>query len=171
MKKYLEAGKAVTTHGINGELKIYPWCDSAESLKNIKTLFLDENGTQTVEVQTVKLQKNMNIIKLRNVDSVEEARKYIDRVFYVDRNDIEIPKDSYFICDLLGLGVFDADTGEHYGELSDVTNNGAHDLYHIKLENGEIRMIPAVPQFVISTDIDGGRLEIRPIKGMLSDED
>ncbi|MEG2234480.1 MAG: ribosome maturation factor RimM, partial [Oscillospiraceae bacterium] len=137
----------------------------------IKTLFLDENGTQTVEVQTVKLQKNMNIIKLRNVDSVEEARKYIDRVFYVDRNDIEIPKDSYFICDLLGLGVFDADTGEHYGELSDVTNNGAHDLYHIKLENGEIRMIPAVPQFVISTDIDGGRLEIRPIKGMLSDED
>ena len=170
MKQYLEAGQAVTTHGVMGEIKLYPWCDSAETLKKVKKMYLDPDGKNTVTVLSVKTVKNMNMLKLEGCDSIEQARKYIDRVFYVDRKDLKLPQGRYFISDLIGLSVEHADTGAKLGELCDVTNNGAHDLYHVRLENGDIRMIPAVPAFVTAVDIENGKVAVRPIKGMLDDE-
>ncbi len=171
MKQYLEAGQAVTTHGVLGEIKLYPWCDSAETLKSVKTLYLDPNGEKPVEITSVKTIKNMNILKLKDCDTIEQARLYIDRVFYVDRADIPLPKGRYFISDLIGLAVLHADTGERLGTISEITNNGAHDVYHITLENGDLRMVPAVPVFVPKVDVEGGAVYLRPIEGMLSDAD
>ena len=78
---------------------------------------------------------------------------------------------TYFVQDLLGLEVFDADTGTRYGEISDVTQTGANDVYHIRGENGKEVLIPAIADVVLETDVENGRMVIRPLKGLFDDED
>ena len=173
MKRYLEAGKAVTTHGIAGELKLYPWCDSAEVLCGLKTLYLDADGRRPMKIESARVHKNMALVRFRGVGSIEEARPYIERVFYLDREDLDLPEGSVFIADLLGARVLDADTGEEYGTVCDVTSPANRDIYHVRLASGEVRMVPAVEQFVVKREItpDGAAVYIRPIGGLLHDED
>ncbi len=161
----------MTTHGVRGELKLYPWCDSAETLKPVKTLYLDPQGTQARAVLSVRAAKKMNIIKLEGCDSVEQARAYLDRVLYVDRSELRLPPGRYFVCDLIGLAVLDAGSGARLGEVCDVTNNGAQDLYHVRLPGGGVRMVPAVPAFIRQVDLARGEIRIQPIRGMLDDAD
>lgn len=172
MKKYLEAGKAVTTHGIKGELKIYPWCDSAEVLCGLKKLYLDESGQRLVEIETAREHMNMALIKFKGFDGIDEARKLIDRVLYLDRADLNIAPGTHFVVDLIGLRVVDADDETKlYGSISDVTENGAHEIYHIELASGGVGLVPAVKEMVHSIDIEAGVVKIRPVKGLLGDED
>ncbi len=170
MKQYLEAGKAVSTHGVRGELRFYPWVDNAQTLCGIKKLYLDAAGKVSVEVE-IRAQKNMNLLKLRGVDSIEDARKYIERTFYFDRDDVELAPGAFFVSDLLGAGVINADTGETVGRLRDVVSNGVQDIYEIELSDGTVRLVPAVPAFVQSADAQKGEIVIKPIRGLLSDED
>ncbi|MEG0750675.1 MAG: ribosome maturation factor RimM [Oscillospiraceae bacterium] len=170
MKKYLEIGRAVTVHGINGELKLYPWCDSTETLCTQKTLWLDAEGKSSVDIESARAHKNMCLVKIKGVDTIEQARVYIEKVFYADRDNIPRQEGDVFVVDLIGARVV-TDTGEAVGEISDVTNNGAHDLLNVKMSSGELRFIPYVKAFVKSVSVDDGVVEIIPIKGLLFDED
>lgn len=168
----MEAGKAVSTHGIAGELKFYPWCDSAEVLRGIKKLFLDSEGKRFLEVVSVRVHKNMALIKFKNFNDINESRKLIDRVLYLDRDDIKLDEGAYFVADLLGMRIIDADDPAiEYGTLREVTNNGAHDLYHVALKAGKTGLIPAVKEMIISMDLDAGVIRIRPVKGLFDDVD
>lgn len=172
-KRYLEAGKAVTTHGIAGEIKVYPWCDGAEVLCSLKKLYLDPEGRTALKISSARVHKGMALIKLEGVGDIDAARRYVERVFYLDRDELTLPEGRFFIEDLIGGDVVDADTGERYGEIADVTMPAGRTVYHVKLSGGETRMIPAAADYVtgVEADKDGARLFIRPIGGLLSDED
>ena len=169
MQKYLEVGKIVSTHGIAGEMKVYPWADSASALTKLKSVFWDKDGSSFVKVTSARTHKNMLLLKLEGVDSIESARRYIERTVYADRDEIIMENGSYFVVDLIGLEAVDSRDGSHIGILSDVTNTGVQDIYHIKLDSGEIRMVPAVPFFVKNVDLQKGVVEIEPIEGLLED--
>ena len=170
-KEYIEAGKIVTTHGIKGEVKLYPWCDDPEMFCDMDTIYLDAKGTKAMELTGVRFAKNMPLLKLRGIDTVEEAAKLRDKIVYVHRDDIPMEEGEYLIQDLMGLQGVDADDGKVYGKLTQVSPTGANDVYHILFADGKERLIPAIPQVVLEVDLEGGVMKIRPLEGLFDDED
>ena len=166
IKQFLEAGQIVGTHGVRGEVRVQPWCDSPAFLARFQTLYFDE-GRTPVKVKA-RAHKNVVLMALEGVATAQEASVLRGRVLYLDRADVELPEGSFFIQDLIGLRVVDVDSGVEYGTLSEVSATGANDVYHIRTPQGEF-LIPAVPSVVIETDIAGGVMTIRPIKGMFDD--
>lgn len=170
-KPFLEAGKVVGTHGVRGEMRMECWCDSPETLSKIRTLYLDEAGSQSLAIKA-RPHKSMALLKVEGVDTVDQAETYRGRVLYLSREDVKLPEGRYFISDIIGLEVRDAATGQVYGEIFDVSAVGSRNLYHVRVaDTGHEAMIPAVPEFVNNVDVDGGFIEITPIKGLLYDED
>ena len=167
---YLEAGKIVNVHGLRGEVKVMPWCDGPDFLCEFDYLYLDKNGTKELEVQNARVFKNMVIMKLAGIDTVEEAEKLREKVLYLSREDVELDEDTYFIKDLIGIEVSDADTGRVYGVIKDVFQTGANDVYSIKDGEKEY-LVPAIADVVITTDIQNKKMTIRPLKGLFEDED
>ena len=166
---YLEAGEIVGTHGVRGEVRVQPWCDSPDQLSKIKILYWDEQGTKPVKVRA-RTHKNIALVTLDGVTTVEEAQALRGKMLYAKREDFRLPKDRYFVRDLLGLRVIDADSADEYGVMTDVSQTGANAVYHVKTAKGEV-LIPAVPLIVKEVDIDGGVIRITPIGGLFDDED
>lgn len=171
MKEYLEVGKIVSTHGVAGELKVYPWADSPEQLLGVPRFFLDDAGEHPLEVVSARAHKNMLLLKLRGITSIEQARPYMERTLYAHRGHLALEEGAHFVVDLIGLRVLHAETGEQLGVLEDVTSTGRQDLYHVWTPNGELRMVPVVPAFVKEVCPEQGYVTILPIKGLLQDED
>ena len=169
-KQFLEIGQIVTTHGIMGEVRVKPWCDAPEILCEFDRLFFDE-GKTVVKIIEARVHKNIVIMKLDGVHTVDDALKLRNRVFYASRDDFELEPGTYFVQDLLGLTVTNADSGKIYGVIADVTQTGANDVYHIKEEAGKVILIPAIPDVIVKTDIEEGVMTIRPLKGLFDDED
>lgn len=169
IKQFLEIGKIVNVVGLKGEVKVMPWCDTPELLCEFDTLYY--KSQTPVIIENARVQKNMVVLKIKGVDSVEDAQKIRNRILYMDRNDVELPDDVYFVQDLIGLEVSDVDSGKVYGELCDVSETGANDVYHIKTADGKTLYIPAIPDVIIETDVEGGVMKIRPLKGLFDDED
>ena len=164
-KKYLECGKIVSTHGVRGEIKVKPWCDSPEFLCGFKMLYLDAGGEKSVRILSARVHKGMALILLEGVGSIDEAAALRGKVLYIDRSDA--PDDGKpFLQDLIGLIVRDTDTGEIYGKLADIIETGANDVYIVRAESGRELLVPVIPQVIIKTDIDGGEITIRPLEGL-----
>lgn len=170
IKNYLELGQIVSTHGVKGEVRFDPWCDSPEFVKKFKTLYFDSLGEKSVKVISARPHGNIVILMLDGVTTVDEARALRGTVLYMKRSDARLPKGTWFIQELIGCRVVDADTGKIYGEITDVTSTGANDVYSIKTPSGEV-LFPVVKEFIESTDVEEGKVKIRPIKGIFSDED
>ena len=166
-KPFLEAGQIVGTHGVRGEVRVQSWCDSPEIFASLKTLYWDAAGTQPVRVKS-RVQKNLALAKLEGVDTVQDASVLRGRILYLNRRDLDLG-DRYFIQDLVGLSVVDADSGTVYGELTDVSNTGANDIYHMRTPDGREILIPVIPDIIRRVDIDGGRIAICPMKGLFDD--
>lgn len=164
MKQFLEIGKIVSVFGIKGEVKVQPWCDSGDFLCEFDVLY--RKSGDPVEIEHSRVQKNIVVMKIKGCDTVEDAQKMRNHVLYMDRNDVELEDGSYFVQDLIGLKVVDADSGKTYGEICDVTETGANDVYHIKTDNEKILLVPAIADVVIDTDIEGGIMQIRPLDGL-----
>lgn len=163
-KQYLEAGKIVTTHGIKGEVKIMPYCDSAELLAEFDRLFIGKNHDEII-VERARVQKNMVIAKLEGINTPEEAEKLRNKMLFMHRDDLELDDDTYFIQDLIGMEVKDADSDVLYGKIADVMQTGANDVYVVRGEEREY-LVPAIADVVISTDLDSNIMTIRPIDGL-----
>ncbi len=168
MQKYLETGKIVSIHGLKGEVKIQPWCDSPEYLCGFKRLY-SKTGEQVFNVERIRPQGNMVIAKLKGIDTPEQAQALRGRILYIDRDDADLPKGSYFVADLIGLEVRD-ESGRVFGTISDVLQTGANDVYEIKNNDGKLYYIPAIPSVILSTDIQGEKMTIYPMEGLF-DED
>ena len=169
-KQFLECGKIVTTHGVMGEVKVQPWCDEPEELLGIKTLYFDE-GKTAVKVRGARVHKDMVLLKLDGVDNMDKAQLLRGKILFAHRDTLPIEEGQHFIQDLIGLKVIDADDGHEYGVLSDVTETGANDVYHITFPDGSIKLAPVIDEVVIDIDIDEGVMQIRPLKGLFDDED
>ena len=168
-KPYLEAGQIVGTHGVRGEVRVQPWCDSPAQFTTFKKLYWDAAGKQPVKVKG-RPHKNIALVTLDGVTTVEQAQVLRGKMLYVDRKDLKLPKDRYLVQDLIGMTIVDADTGETYGTLTDVSQTGANAVYHMATEKGEI-LIPAIPDVIIKIDLKADLLHLRPMKGLLDDDE
>lgn len=164
-KKYLECGKIINTHGVKGAVKIESWCDSPDILADLPYIyFKSADGFEQRRVLSASVMKRHVLALIEGVTDVDDAMALKETVVYASRSDIPLEDGDYFIIDLVGLPVIDADTDVKYGEISDVFNAGASDIYTVRTENGD-RMIPAVPEFIIKIDLENG-IYVRPIEGM-----
>lgn len=169
-KQYLDSGKIVGTHGIKGEVRIEPWCDSPEFLSAFKKLYLDENGQTFIEVKS-RPHKNITLAKIKGVDTIEEAEKFRGKIVYINRADITLDEGVNFVQDLIGLEVKDAENGTAYGKITDVLRTGANDVYEITDSNNKKYLAPVIDEVVAEINVDGGFVLIRPMKGIFDDED
>lgn len=159
--QFLEAGQIVTTHGVRGEVKVLPWADSPEFLLDFERVIID---TKEYKIQQCRVQKSCNLVKLSGVDSMEEAQQLRGKVIQVYREDA--PKGLIFAAELEGIQVY-ADN-VMIGQLTEVLDYPGNKVYVVKGEHEY--MIPAVKAYIISTDLDENRMDIRLIEGMRTDE-
>ncbi|MBQ8860028.1 MAG: 16S rRNA processing protein RimM [Ruminococcus sp.] len=169
VKKFLEGGKIVGTHGVRGEMRVECWCDSPQFLAQFKTLYFDE-GNEKVKVKS-RAHKNMVLVKIPNVDTIEQADLLRGKILYIKRSDIKLEEGVNFVQDLIGLEIKDSDSDEVYGVVNDVLRTGSNDVYEMKGKDNKMYYIPAIPDIVDEIDVDGGKILITPMKGLFSDED
>ena len=164
-KAYLECGKIINTHGVVGAVKIDPWCDSPEVLASLKKVYF-LNGNEYVGKKILKASvfKRFVIATLEGVNDIDTAALLKETVIYAAREDLPLGEGDYFIADLVGLPVIDAENGTVYGTLAGVINTGASDIYEIDTENGQ-KMMPAVAEFVKEVDTEKG-IFVKVIPGM-----
>ena len=166
---FLEAGEIVGTHGVRGEVRVRPECDSAELFCTLRTVYFDNTGTRSVRMKA-RVHKNIALAKLDGVNTMEEAAALRGTMLYLNRRDIKLERGRYFICDLIGTQIVDCETGTVYGECTDVTHTGSNDVYHMKTPDGKEILIPAIPDVVREVDIENEIIRIFPMLGLFDDE-
>ena len=169
-KQYLESGKIVGTHGIKGEVRIDPWCDSPQFLAAFDKLYLDDGGETFIEVKS-RPHKNITLCKIKGVDNIDDAQRLRGRIVYIDRDDVKLEEGVNFVQDLIGLAVIDADSGENYGKITDVLRTGANDVYEVTSPDGQKILVPVIDEVIPARNIDEGFVLLRPMKGLFDDED
>ena len=157
---YLEAGKIINTFGVRGEVKLDPWCDSAEFLKPLKTLYID--GAPRA-VASSRVHKGMLIVRFADVEDVNGAMLLKNKIVYFARSDVHLPKGRHFVADLLGAAVVD-EQGTEIGRLTEVLDMPAGQVYVVQGETEHT--IPAVPEFILDIDADGKVIRVHLIEGM-----
>ena len=165
-KAYLEIGKIINTPGVRGAVKLDPWCDGPQVFKKLKHLYL-ENGKE-FEISDVKTVGAFVVCSLSGVSTVEDAIKLKNKIVLAKREEIPLAKGAHFICDMIGLPVKDANTGEVYGELTAVSQPALQEIYEIRTPSGNTVLMPAVPQFIARIDTDDA-IYVTPIEGFFSD--
>ena len=164
--KFLECGKIINTHGIRGGIKLECWCDTPEDLASLDKIYFSEGGSYVSrKVKKASVFKRFVLMEIDGICDIDAAMRLKGEVVYADREDIALEEGAYFIADIIGLPVIDADTGKEIGVLCDVMNLGASDIYTVKTDKGE-RMIPAVPEFIKEVDTEKG-IFVSLIEGML----
>ena len=166
IQSYIECGKVINTHGCRGGLKLESWCNEPEDLAALKTLYIRTGDAyRAYRVSKASVFKQFVIVTLETVDTMDLALAMKGKTVYANREDFALENGEYFIVDLIGLDVIDADNGKIYGKLADMINRGASDIYVVNTPVGE-RMIPVVDEFVDHVDVSKG-IFVRPIEGML----
>ena len=169
MQNYLPACKIVSTHGVRGEMKALPLCDGAAFLAKFKRLFTSADGAGETRVLGVRDQSKVVLLRLDGVTDMDAARAQVGRTYYLAKADAKLPRGRYFIDDLLGCDVVDADTDRVYGQLTNVDRPASQDIYTVTDWAVDEHMLPAVPEFVKNIDIDARKIFVTPIEGMFTD--
>ena len=159
--QFIEAGEIVTTHGVRGEVKVLPWLDSAEDLCDFDRCRI---GGKEYAIDNCRVQKTCNLVKLSGIDTMEAAQAMRGKVVELYREDID--DEVIFAAELIGVEVYAE--GQCIGKISDVMDYPGNSVYVVKGDHEY--MIPAVNQFILSTDLDGNRMDVKLIEGMRSDE-
>lgn len=167
MEDMLQVGVITQTHGIRGEVKVFPTTDDAQRFKKLKKVILD-NGKERreLEITSVKFFKNLVILKFKGIDDINDVEKYKKAPLFVTREDaVPLEENEYFIADLIGLKVI-SDEGEILGTLDDVLQTGANDVYVVKNDKGEEILVPAIKDCVKNVDIEGGEVTLHLLPGL-----
>ena len=158
--QYIEAGQIVNTHGVRGEVKIVSWLDSPEFLSRFHTLYLDSSP---VKVKAAYVHKGCVIAALEGVEDVNAAMALKNRTVSIDRAEAHLPKGTFFYADILGAQVVN-EAGEALGVLADILEMPGQNVYVIRGETEHL--IPAVPEFILNTDVENGIITVHLIEGM-----
>lgn len=169
IKQFLDTGKITGTHGLKGELRVQPWADSPEFLAEFDELYLDK-GAKKIKIKSARVHKNMLIMKIDGVDTIDDAEKLRNKVLYINRDDVELEDGAYFIQDLIGLDVIDDQNGDKIGTLIEVSETGANDVYHIKTSDDKVYLIPVIPDVVKDISPENGIIRIYKMKGLFDNE-
>ncbi|MCI6714998.1 MAG: ribosome maturation factor RimM [Lachnospiraceae bacterium] len=168
MLQELQVGVITQTHGIRGEVKVFPTTDDVNRFKKLKEVMLDtEKERLTMEIESVKFFKQYVILKFRGYDSINDIEKYKRAKLLVTRDKaVKLKKDEYFIADLIGLKVVTGD-GESFGTLKDVLATGANDVYVVERPDTSEVLLPAIKECILNVDMEQGCISVHIMDGLL----
>lgn len=171
MESYFNVGKIVSTHGIKGEVKVYPLTDDPSRFEELKSVIVEKNGNQSImNINSIKYVKNSVVLKFNEINDMESAIALKDAMLIINRKDaIKLPKDKFFICDILGCDVFDGKRG-YLGKIDDILPTGSNDVYIVKgsPKYKEV-LIPALKSVVKNVDLENKRIDVELLEGLLDD--
>ena len=170
MEERFQVGVITSTHGVKGEVKVFPTTDDPRRFKRLKEVILDTGkGEQLLEIEGVKFFKQFVILKFKGIEIMDEANKFRQKSLYVTReNAVRLRKNEYFIADLMGLRVLDEEERE-IGILKEVMETGANDVYVITMNDGRELLLPAIKQCILDVDVEGGTMQVHILDGLLDD--
>ena len=168
MESRLQVGVISSTHGVRGEVKVFPTTDDVKRFKRLKEVILDTGKEELMlEIESVKFFKQFVILKFKGFDNINDIEKYKTKSLYVTRaNAVRLRKDEYFIADLQGLTVID-EAEQVIGTLRDVMETGANDVYIVDMTDGREVLIPAIKECILNVDIEGGKIQVHIMDGLL----
>lgn len=167
-QEYFEIGQIVNTFGIKGFVKIVPFTDDMERFEELRSvLVVKQNQLIEMEIEEVKYHKNLVLVKFKGIEDINMAEKYKGCYIKIKREDArKLPKDTYFIADLIGISVYD-DAGNLLGKVDDIFNNKSHDIYVIKDDLGKQILLPSIKEVIKDVDVDNGKIIVHLIDGLV----
>ena len=163
---FLEIGKIVNTHGIRGDIKIEPWCDSFAVFSALDILYIRaENEYCPFTLAKAEPYKKFALVHFRGIDDADSADKLKNKIVYVHRQQLSIGEDRVLIADIIGLPVIDASNGEEYGVLTDVLDGAAQQLYVVQRPDGSVSYMPAIREFIDHIEL-GKQILVTPPEGL-----
>ena len=168
MEERFQVGVITSTHGIKGEVKVFPTTDNPKRFKKNMEVILDTGKEELLlTVESVKFFKQFVILKFKDIDNINDVEKYKTKSLYVTRaNAVRLKKDEYFIADLIGLTVVD-ESDKVIGTLTDVIETGANDVYVVKMENEKEVLLPAIKQCILDVNIEEERIRVHIMEGLM----
>lgn len=168
MEDLLQVGIITSTHGVRGEVKVYPTTDDPRRFRILKEVVLDTGKEKmNLEIEGVKFFKQFVILKFKGLDNINDIEKYRQKSLYVTRkNAVRLQRDEYFIADLIGLKVQDED-GKELGTVKDVIETGANDVYEVEMADGKSLLLPAIKQCILNVDVENGTMQVHVLEGLL----
>lgn len=167
MEERFQIGVITSTHGIKGEVKVFPTTDDVKRFKKNMEVILDTGKEEIfLTIEGVKFFKQFVILKFKGIDNINDVEKYKTKPLYVTReNAVKLKKDEYFIADLIGIEVWE-DDGSKLGVLKDVIETGANDVYVIGLEDGKELLLPAIKECILNVDVEKKEMKVHVMEGL-----
>lgn len=167
-QQYFEIGQIVNHFGIKGMVKVNPFTDDISQFEEMKTILVDKKGNlQEMQIEEVKYSKKQVLLKLKGIETVEEAEKYRNCYLKLPREKArKLPKNTYFIADLIGLEVY-TEEGNLLGKVDDIYNTGASDIYVIKDELGRQILLPAIKEVIKQVDLEQEKIVVHLLDGLV----
>lgn len=168
MEDLLKVGVITTTHGVRGEVKVYPTTDGPERFLELEYVLLDiGRELRRLEIKNVKFFKNLVILKFKGIDNINDIEMYKQRELWVPREEAqELEEDEYYIGDLIGMEVL-LEGGSKFGELKDVMETGANDVYIVETKEGEEVLLPAIKDCILDVDVENNTMTVHLMKGLI----
>lgn len=168
MENLLQVGIISSTHGVRGEVKVFPTTDDIKRFGRLKEVLLDTGKENIIlQIEGVKYFKQFAILKFKEFDNINEVEKYKGKGLFISReNAVPLKKDEYFIADLIGIRAENEDAS-FQGVLKDVIETGANDVYVIETDQGKEVLIPAIKECILSIDISAGEMKVHLLEGLL----
>lgn len=167
-QEYFEIGQIVNHFGIKGMVKVNPFTEDISKFESLESILIEKNGKlKSIQIEEVKYSKNQVLLKLKGINSIEEAEEYRGCYLKLARSDMEeLPEDTYYIADLIGLTVY-TDEGVLLGVVEDIYNAGANDIYVIKSEDGKQILLPGIEEVLKQINLDQEKIIVHLIKGLI----
>lgn len=168
MENLLRVGVITSTHGVRGEVKVFPTTDDMNRFKKLKTVILDTGKEhKTLNIESVKFFKNMVILKFKGFDNINDVEMWRQKDLLITRDQaVKLSPDENFIVDLIGLTVI-TDEGEKLGVMKDVLQTGANDVYIVKMSDGKEVLLPAIKDCILNVDLEKGEMLVHVLDGLL----
>lgn len=168
MEDLLQVGVITQTHGIRGEVKVFPTTDDVNRFKKLKEVILDTGKEKlTLEIEGVKFFKQFVILKFKGYDNINDIERYKTKSLYVTRaNAVRLRRNEYFIADLIDIDVYD-ENDQKFGIITDVMQTGANDVYVINMTDGREVLVPAIKECILSVDVEGRKMVVHLLDGLL----
>ena len=166
--EFITIGKVVSTQGNKGEVNILPLTDSTDRFKNLVTVFLRNNNSQTtLNIEKIRIKEDTVILKLKDIENIEEAKMIVGSFLEVERkNALKLPKDTYFIFEIIGLEVY-TENNIFLGKVENVISTGSNDVYIVKGKNKKELFIPAIREVVKNVNLEKKRITINIVDGLI----
>lgn len=167
MEQMLRVGVITSTHGVRGEVKVFPTTDDAKRFKTLKKVILDGREPLELSIEQVKFFKNMVILKFKGYDNINDVETWRQRDLLITRDQaVELKEDEYFITDLIGLTVVNEEEAV-LGRVKDVLETGANDVYVVELTGRKELLLPAIKDCILNVDLEGGRMKVHVLDGLM----